>query len=120
MESFSYMLLFSVMVMMVMVSFDDLRSTTEFVAGFIFCFNFQRCVENTMFQQFFPYQFFYLMMISIGYDMHGSIVILSVHTPNVNTQSLLARLLFWYQQQLSSHFSINGADTQKKIGLVIK
>ena len=42
------------------------------------------------------------------------------HSSEVKASALHKRLQQGLHRKLSSHFSINGADTQKKIGLVIK
>ena len=73
------------MVMMVMAGIYIIHNLAAmFVAMFIFLFQFQGNVSDSVFFQFFPDSFLHLMMVSIGHDMHRGKISLPIHTPNVD------------------------------------
>ena len=54
------------------------------VAMLIFPFKLKRCMTNSVFLKLCSYFFFYLMSILICYNVHCSIIIMSVHAPHVD------------------------------------
>ena len=60
-----------------------------FAAMLVFCFEFKGCVNDAVLLQFRTDSLFDLVRSGVCYNVHGGVVTLTVHAPNVNVVNAL-------------------------------
>ena len=80
------------MMMVVMAAATAVRVLGNVAMGLMarltLCLQLQGGVTDAVFFQFGTHRFLNLVRIFICYNVHGSVVVLSVHTPNVNMMNI--------------------------------